>query len=121
METKNGHHGGNSFIFGLVLGALLATLITTKRGRQIIRDLTELGIEVFEGFMEEKTQGSSKKAKVSQEEINEEEVANDLASEVTEVETGANSTQEEPQEEITPTKNGNGHARKRLFKGIRRK
>ena len=51
METKHDKHGGNAFFWGLAIGALLATLLTTKRGRQILRELTDLGLELFEDFV----------------------------------------------------------------------
>ena len=52
METKHEANRGNAFLWGLTIGALLATLLTTKRGRQILRELTNLGLELFEDFVE---------------------------------------------------------------------
>jgi hypothetical protein len=125
-ENKNGHHGGNhAFFWGLVIGAIFATLLTTKKGRQILRDLTDLSLELFEDFVEQKTRESNKKKidsddlgfeeAVHEEEEAEKEASEDLASEITEVE-------ETPKDEKAEVgKNGNGHHKKRLFRGIRRK
>ena len=116
METKHDKHGGNAFLWGLIIGALLTTLLTTKRGRQILRELTNLGLEIFEDFVEERTQ--DKQAGDSEQKESDLEsagVTQDLESEITEVEA-------QPIEKIiTDAKSGgNGHKR-RLFKGIRRK
>ncbi|MBI4092015.1 MAG: hypothetical protein HY427_02315 [Candidatus Levybacteria bacterium] len=115
METKHGKHGGNAFFWGLAIGALLATLLTTKRGRQILRELTDLGLELFEDFVEDRTREDNLEKKSDTEGM--EEVAKDLESETTEVE-------ERPTENGQPKVGSpladNGH-KKRLFKGIRRK
>lgn len=122
MDNKNGHHGGNSFIWGLLIGALLASLITTKKGRQIIRELTDLGIEIVENFAEGKMNTSKKNV---DETLSEEEeladASDDLASEVTEEETIEVTSVQETSEESPPVPAENGHSKKRLFKGIRRK
>ena len=116
MENKHGkHHGGNSFILGVIIGALLATLLTTKRGRQILRDITDLGLEMFEQFVDDKTRG--KDIKIEQNPLDEEIEAagEDLAAEITESEVTESSA-----EPIKKT-NGNGNHNKRLFRGIKRK
>ena len=125
METKHDKHGGNAFFWGLIIGALFATLLTTKRGRQILRELTNLGLELFEDFVEEKTTKSSG-PKVNQppdEDIeNIEEVKQDLESEITEIESKPEESIEEPLPPKEPKPNGNGHSvKRRLFRGIRRK
>lgn len=122
METKHDKHSGNAFLWGLIIGALFATLLTTKRGRQILRELTDLGLELFEDFVEERTRaGNSEQKDSNTEKIEEtadaEEAKEDIESEVTEVETSKQAASGESSGE---PKNGNGHKR-RLFKGIRRK
>src|SRR5258706_8128591 len=50
MEHKNCNHhngGGNGFIFGFFAGVLVTLLFSTKKGREILRLLTEKGIEKF--------------------------------------------------------------------------
>lgn len=121
MENKHEHHGSNAFVWGLLIGALLATLIATKKGRQILRDFTDLSLELLGDFIEEKTQTTTQKTPSDAENL--EDAGEDLASEVTEVE------QDSPPEEKSEAKqevnvkngNGNGHTKKRLFKGIKRK
>lgn len=39
-ENKQ-HGGGNGFIFGVIVGVLVALLFTTKKGREILRDVSE--------------------------------------------------------------------------------
>lgn len=120
-ENKNGHHGPNSFVWGLLIGALLATLITTKKGRQILRDLTDLGLEIFEDFVEQKTrEANGKKEPVSRDEEEMEEATADIESEITEAEEKTPEEKINVKEEVqTKNGNGNGHSKKRLFKGIR--
>ena len=45
METnKHEKGGGSAFLWGLIIGALLATLLTNKRGRLILKEILNLGI-----------------------------------------------------------------------------
>lgn len=120
METnRHGNRGGSTFFWGLVIGALLATLLSTKKGRQILRDLTNLSLELFEDFIDEKTR--DKKASGSKEEFAEEEAFEDLESEIAEVEEAPKTEEKQvgSTQEVKP--NGNGHQKRRLFRGIRRK
>lgn len=132
---KNEHpktHGGSAFLWGLVIGALLASLLTTKRGRRILRELSEVAFDLIENFIEEKTIIAPKpvKPKVAQD-----EVARDLESEVAEVEEVHidNNKEEEIQEfvkeDILEKETGEEKVeseedasikKKRLFRGIRR-
>lgn len=45
MEQQQKQQGGNGFIFGFILGIIVALLFTTKRGREILRDISEKGID----------------------------------------------------------------------------
>ncbi|MBA3723521.1 MAG: YtxH domain-containing protein [Candidatus Levybacteria bacterium] len=47
MEQPNNKQqsNGNGFILGLVVGIMIALLFTTKKGRAILRDVTEKGID----------------------------------------------------------------------------
>lgn len=114
MENKHGTHGSNSFVWGLLIGALLATLVTTKKGRQILHNLADLGLEAVEDFIEEKTRANPS-SEPDEEEA--EEATADIESEITETEAAS----VQPGRDFgEPKKNGNGHTKKRLFKGIRR-
>ena len=120
METKHDKHGGNAFLWGLIIGALFATLLTTKRGRQILRELTNLGLELFEDFVEERTNKNQEARSMNQEE-GAEEVTEDLESEITETEIPVESASDESVSPAPKNGNGNGHSpKKRLFRGIRR-
>lgn len=133
MENKNGHRGGNVFIWGLVTGAFITTLLTTKKGRQILHNLTDLGIELFEDFIEQKTRETNSRTETSNKDNLKESALENLASEITEEEAASADGAGEPKkrEELSDDrieaskeaedKGGNGHSKKRLFKGIRRK
>lgn len=41
------NYGGSGFLIGVVLGGILTLLFTTKKGREILKDLTEKGLEKF--------------------------------------------------------------------------
>lgn len=46
MDNKNkNHESGNGFLFGVLLGSLATLLFTTKRGREILKELTDKGVE----------------------------------------------------------------------------
>ena len=43
MEKQNNHGGG--FLAGLLIGGVVGALVSTKKGRQILKDLSEYGLE----------------------------------------------------------------------------
>lgn len=97
MEDK---HGSNGFMFGFMIGAAVGALVSTKKGREILKDVADYGLEYvgnfinlddFEGVMEE-----------------EEEMMKGEGEEVTPKETVP---EEEPKKPL----------RRRLFRGIRKK
>ncbi len=48
MEHKNNHNSsGNSFLLGVIVGGIATLLFTTKKGREIARDLAEKGLQKF--------------------------------------------------------------------------
>lgn len=54
---ENKSHASGGFLFGVVVGAILALLFTTKKGRQILRMLTDEGLNKFadlEDLLQEK-------------------------------------------------------------------
>ena len=119
METnKHGKSGGSAFFWGLIIGGLLATLLTTKRGRTILREVVNLGIELLEDFVEDRSSKNPAEGEARQRRQEEEiiEATEDLKSEVTEVDT-------EPVQRVEPAPPPakNGHSKRRLFRGIRRK
>ncbi len=121
METNKHGKGGSAFLWGFILGALTATLLTTKKGRQILRDMLDLGLELVEDFIEQKKQSSQKvqgPAKVDEntnhkaettvdkadsipeEKVSDEEIAEDLESEITEDEVVPEELIKEKEEEL---------------------
>jgi len=50
MERTNNHQqhtGGSGFLLGVIVGVLLTLLFTTKRGRAILKEVMEKGIQKF--------------------------------------------------------------------------
>lgn len=47
MDNKHAHGGGNGFLFGVLIGILIALLFTTKKGRKILKNLTDEGMDKF--------------------------------------------------------------------------
>ncbi len=122
-ENKNGHHGSNGFLWGLLIGAFLATLLTSKRGRRILRDFAELGLELFDDFIDRETGKNTTKPQevvLDEKEESFEDAASDIESEITESEISPQTDQDQTAESKDLKNNGNGHVKKRLFRGIRR-
>lgn len=54
-ENKKQHSGfGTAFLLGLVIGASLALLFATKRGRRILKALSEGGLDKLDNLQEMK-------------------------------------------------------------------
>ena len=46
MDNKEKHHSShNGFLFGVLLGVAITLLFTTKKGRRILKSLTDEGLE----------------------------------------------------------------------------
>jgi gas vesicle protein len=57
-NCKNSHKSsnGNGFLLGVIVGVIVALLFTTKKGREIVKELTEKGLDRFsdlQGVMNE--------------------------------------------------------------------
>lgn len=53
MEQKhkcNHHSHGNGFLVGVIVGVILTLLFTTKKGREIVKELTAKGLDAFSDF-----------------------------------------------------------------------
>lgn len=53
----NKQHASGGFLFGVIVGVVLALLFTTKKGREILRTLTDEGLNKFadlEDLLQEK-------------------------------------------------------------------
>ncbi|HSW48360.1 MAG TPA: YtxH domain-containing protein [Candidatus Saccharimonadales bacterium] len=52
MEDKHDHNyaPSNGFLMGVVVGGIVTLLFTTKKGREIVKDLTDKGLEKLNDF-----------------------------------------------------------------------
>ncbi len=108
MQEK---HGLNSFLLGLIIGGAVGALVSTKRGRQILKDLTDYGLEYV---------GKS----IDMEDI--ENILNGEDEEVYEDEldmTKSEKSHQEREERVAVEKEAEKSEpqRRRLFRGIRKK
>lgn len=130
-KTKKHHGGGSAFIWGLVIGALLATLLTTKGGRKILREFINAILDFAEDFGDKhKAKPASPPVVSEMEEVK--EAADDLGSQITEIETEEVSFEEEQVADVPKArvqnmaekeipKTPNISSKKRMFHGIHKK
>lgn len=98
MENQNNKSGGG-FLAGLLIGGAIGALISTKKGRQILKDLSDYGLEYV---------GRA---------VNFEDIESILNEEEEEMMSGEASTSDEEKD----IKAKEEHSRrKRLFKGIKK-
>lgn len=45
MNHRDNHNSGNGFLLGLIVGGVATLLFTTKKGREIVKDLSDRGLE----------------------------------------------------------------------------
>lgn len=137
--------GGSAFFWGLVIGALLATLLTTKNGRKILHELVDIVLSMMEDFAEKKKTSNvpvvtAVKNTVNnikediREEVEFQKAVDDISSEIAEDEqpvseedfdVSSTPVQVIAEEEIVvdekeESPKSNGHTKKRLFHGIRK-
>lgn len=100
----------SAFVFGILVGSLVTLLFTTKKGRKILRVITDEGVERF-------TKWEDMISAVEQEMDNE-----DISSSIGEgVEEKIEAVVQEAKENITPIITEVEKKKRRIFKGIRKK
>lgn len=58
-NPKPNHPGnGNGFMAGLMVGAVLATILSTKKGRAMVKDMASMALEHLDNFLEEEAVGT---------------------------------------------------------------
>ena len=105
-KTDKKNHAGGAFLWGFILGAIFASLLTTKKGRAILKELVNTGVEMIEDFVEDRKNKAYEKKMDEREKIiiqeEKEEVKNakeDLESKVGETETVVQESAK-PKEEV---------------------
>ncbi len=53
MNNQNGSSFSNGFLFGLIIGGAAVFLLGTKRGKKILKSVSEEGLESLSDFIEE--------------------------------------------------------------------
>lgn len=93
------HHGGGGFLAGLLIGAAVGALVSTKKGRQILKDLSDYGLEYV---------GNA---------VNFDDIETILNEDTEEMSNGEVAGMDEEATEAQPE----ASKKKRLFRGIRKK
>lgn len=91
-NDQNKHHGGG-FVWGFALGAAVGALVSTKRGREILKELSDYGLEYLGNV------------------VNLDDLKSAIEGEEEEIVAG----------EVTDIKEPTVLKKKRLFRGIRKK
>ncbi len=68
-----GHGGGGSFGLGVLIGAGLVLLLTTEKGRKILKEVSEEGLSKIGEFLEEGVEGIEDAGEMSPEDELEED------------------------------------------------
>ena len=95
----NEKHGSNGFLMGLLIGSAVGALVSSKKGRKILKDLADYGLEYV---------GNT---------INLEDIETILNEDEEEMMSGELTTEEGVVADEKPSTS----IKKRLFKGIRKK
>lgn len=89
MPKQHSQHHGNGFMLGLLLGAGIATTLSTKKGRTIVKDMAVMVLEHLDNFLEEEAVGTLQEETVAppvvapQAQIAQTVVAEEVAKDVT--------------------------------------
>ncbi len=100
MQEK---HGPNGFLLGLLIGGAVGALVSSKRGRQILKDLADYGLEYV---------GKT---------IDMEDIETILNEDEEEMMSGEVDAESVPEKETLSPETKEEPKRRRLFRGIRKK
>ena len=96
MEHKHGKsHSGAAFLWGFILGAIFASLLTTKKGRTILRELVNTGMELIEDFIEQRKEHAYEKAVDERQKVMVQEEKEDVAEAAKDLDTGIETVETE--------------------------
>ncbi len=107
MQEK---HGPNGFLLGLLIGGAVGALVSTKKGRQILKDLADYGLEYVGKTIDMEDVENILNGE------DEEVFEDDL--DMTKNETKREEQNSSPKEDVMQK---NEPARRRLFRGIRKR
>ncbi len=112
MDEKKQGSFSSGFVWGLVVGILLSALVGTKKGRELLKDLSERGLSAIEDFLENRENTLEDEVmEMGEQDAGEAEVEEEKAPEAV--------SAPEPEKEAKPTTNGS--SKKRVFKGIKKR
>ena len=114
MEKRNTGNGFNLFLFGVLIGVLATLLLTTKKGRKILRVIMDEGVQRFSKI--EDVIGRVEEEMVEDDMLEQQpevDVVSEVSPEAVKVATETPAPKIEIDEPLKP--------KRRLFKGVRRK
>lgn len=107
-KEKHENKFGNGFFWGMLFGAGIVILFGTKKGRALLKELSGKASEMLEDFLRD--QGLAG-----------EELSGDVESEVNEDEFESQAPESVDKEVLDDKNSNNGHSKKRIFKGVRKR
>lgn len=99
----NDKHGSNGFLLGLLIGGAVGALVSSKKGRQILKDVADYGLEYVGNV------------------INLDEIETILNEDEEQMMKGEMDTKAVKTEEVEDAPQPKSQSRPRLFRGLRKK
>lgn len=67
LPKQHQQHHGNGFTLGLLIGAGVATVLSTKRGRAMLKDVATMALSHLDNFLEEEAVGTLQEEEITPE------------------------------------------------------
>jgi hypothetical protein len=122
MSQHNKTHktSGDNFLLGLILGGLLTALFTTKRGREILHELSEKGLDALEDI-EKNVEKKVAEAPQQLQEVYDEEIDDTVAPVPLPTASEINHQLDQAEYNVDPKHPETQHKVRRFFKGVKKK
>lgn len=88
-------HAGGAFLAGFILGAIFASLLITKKGRAVLREIVNAGMEMIEDFLEDRKDKAYEKKVAQREIVVVQEEKEDVADAASDLESGVSANETE--------------------------